>query len=630
MLQNLPREIYFSDGVRVSKNKLLNSQPEFAIFEDVLNPTQKNSYYFSEVVAEVIVYNPAEFASGLAKIEQLRQTGLYLAGYIAYSASSAVYVQLDLRVENWQPLLHFVAYKKLQKFASQNLAQLYPEFLNLQSKLNFEYLELNSNYAEYLTKFEQVQRHLVAGDSYQLNLTLPVNLSLNNSDLFALYYQLSRSHPVAYASYLPFSPQCVLSISPELFFKKSAASIVVRPMKGTMPRGVSQFEDELNAEFLAHDDKNRAENLIIVDLLRNDLAKFCMSSSVKTTELFAVEKFRSLFQMTSKIKASLAELTPLATIIQGLFPCGSITGAPKLRTLQLIEQIEGYSRGIYSGAIGYILPNNDMQFSVAIRTLSANAQVPEQLKLGVGGGITVQSEPLLEWAEIATKLAFVRKFYTPNFNLIESFLVVNSVIVNYAAHLRRLKDSIEKLSFNAELAKIEQSLINYVLKFCLADKRYKLRLELSFSGEFKLEQSVIGKNPDLIKVALHQSQINTQHGLFRHKTDSHLTRGLYTQIDQNHKPAAIDELIFINQDGWVSESRYHNVIIEYQGVLMTPPVAQGLLPGIYRQQMLDKHELIEQAISAAMLQQATAIYLCNAVRGLIKCQLLEKESEQCS
>ena len=132
----------------MSENKLLNSQPEFAIFEDVLNPTQENSYYFSEVVAEVIVYNPAEFASSLAKIEQLRQTGLYLAGYIAYSASSAIYVQLDLRADNRQPLLHFVGYKNLQKFASQDLAQLHPELLNPQSELNFEYLELNSNYAE--------------------------------------------------------------------------------------------------------------------------------------------------------------------------------------------------------------------------------------------------------------------------------------------------------------------------------------------------------------------------------------------------------------------------------------------------------------------------------------------------
>lgn len=598
---------------------------KFAIFEDCLQPEQEFSYYFSDPIAEVVIYQGSDFAAGLVEIEQLRKSGLYLAGYIAYTATDALYDKLRLSVDNEQPLLHFVAYKTAQKFASQNLEQLYPEILHNNSKWSFNYFELKSNYVEYLTKFNQVQQHLIAGNSYQLNLTLPLDLSTNHSDLFAIYYQLSRSHPVAYSSYLPFAPQSLISISPELFFKKNVNQIFVRPMKGTMPRGATESEDLANAEFLAQDAKNRAENLIIADLLRNDLAKFCVGSSVKASDLFAIEKFQSLFQMTSKIQAEVPTTISFAEIISGLFPCGSITGAPKLRTMQLIEQIEGYSRGAYSGAIGYILPNNDMQFSVAIRTLSADNKKPQQFKLGVGGGITVKSDPVEEWAEIGTKLSFIRRFYRPSFNLIESFLVSDGIIVNLADHLQRLNNSAQKLGFKCMPTKIQLNLIDYVVKYCKPNERSKLRLELNFAGEVKIEHVAIGENPDLLRVAIHHAAIDTQHGLFLHKTDSSLTRGLYTQIDQKYKPRSVDELIFVNQNGFVTESRYHNLIIDYNGTLITPPVAHGLLPGIYRQKMLGIGNLTEQDITPAMITRARTVYLCNDVRGLIKCQLLVNE-----
>lgn len=598
---------------------------KFAIFEDCLQPEQECSYYFSDPIAEVVIYQGSDFAAGLSQIEQLRQSGLYLAGYVAYTAVCALYDKLQLDIDNEQPLLHFVAYKTAQKFASQNLGQLHPELLQNNSELDFNYFELKSNYAEYLAKFNQVQQHLVAGDSYQLNLTLPLNLSTNNPNLFVSYYQLSRSHPVSYASYLPFAPQSLISISPELFFKKIANQIFVRPMKGTMSRGSTEAEDLANAEFLAHDAKNRAENLIIVDLLRNDLAKFCVGSSVKASDLFAIEKFQSLFQMTSKIQAEVLATISFAEIISGLFPCGSITGAPKLRTMQLIKQIEEYSRGAYSGAIGYILPNNDMQFSVAIRTLSANCKNPQQLELGVGGGITIKSDPAEEWAEIATKLSFIRRFYRPSFNLIESFLVADGIIVNLADHLQRLNNSAQNLGFKCMSTKIQLNLIDYVVKYCKPTERSKLRLELNFAGEVKIEHVTIGENPDLLRVAIHHVAIDTQHGLFLHKTDSSLTRGLYTQIDQKYKPRSVDELIFVNQNGFVTESRYHNLIIDYNGTLITPPVAHGLLPGIYRRKMLKIGNLTEQSITPIMLEQAYAVYLCNDVRGLVKCQLVTNE-----
>lgn len=598
---------------------------KFAIFEDCLNSEQSKSYYFSNPVEEVLVYESDSFATGLDKINQLRQAGLYLAGYIAYNAADALYDKLSLNHDINEPLLHFIAYKTAQRFASKDLSQLLPDLLQTNAELNFDYFELSSDYIEYVTKFDQVQQHLIAGDSYQLNLTLPLTLHLDKTDLFGLYYQLSRSHPVAYASYLPFQPKSLISISPELFFRKVGNKILVQPMKGTMPRGKSEIEDIANAEFLVNDAKNRAENLIIVDLLRNDLAKFCVPSSVKTSELFVVEKFHSLFQMTSKIEADLPAKITFTDIVSGLFPCGSITGAPKLRTMQLIEHIEGYSRGLYSGAIGYILPNNDMQFNVAIRTLNAGVENLQQMQLGVGGGITVKSDPLEEWNEIATKLGFIRKFYHPSFKLIESFLIVNGVMINLDAHLLRLNSSAQKLGFSCEVTQIRHDLIDYVSRNSLVNERYKLRMELDFNGNCKIEHALIGENPTLLRVAIHSHKINTQHGLFLHKTDSAITRGVYTQIDQECKPELVDELIFVNQDGFLTESRYHNLIVEYKGSLITPPLSHGLLPGIYRQQMLANGKLFEQAIKPEMLGRADEIYLCNDVRGLIKCQLVPNE-----
>ncbi|TXI99346.1 MAG: chloroperoxidase, partial [Neisseriales bacterium] len=308
---------------------------KFAIFEDCINHTQATSYYFSDPRAEIIAHSQHEFDIALEQIEHYRTQGFYIAGYISYHAASAIYSKLKLKPST-QPLLHFVAFAHAQKFAAQDLIQLRPELIQDNPLIKFNYLELTSDYNEYQQKFEQVQQQLQLGNTYQLNLTAPLNISTQETvNPLNLYYQLSRSHPVRYAAYLPFGSTTTISISPELFFKKVDSTISVRPMKGTIQRGNTPQEDKIKRNFLSSDAKNRAENLIIVDLLRNDLAKFCHTSSVKVPTLFAIEEYQSLFQMTSSIEGTIDNATHFATIIKGLFPCGSITGAPKLRTMQL-------------------------------------------------------------------------------------------------------------------------------------------------------------------------------------------------------------------------------------------------------------------------------------------------------
>jgi para-aminobenzoate synthetase/4-amino-4-deoxychorismate lyase len=341
--------------------------------------------------------------------------------------------------------------------------------------------------------------------------------------------------------------------------------------------------------------------------------------------LFAIEEYQSVFQMTSSIKGTIDNTTDFTTIIKGLFPCGSITGAPKLRTMQLIEQIENYPRDVYTGAIGYILPNNDMQFNVAIRTLNSEPVHQQHFKMGVGGGVTVQSTALEEWQEIITKLRFIRKFYQPEFNLIESCLIKSGIIINLEEHLARLKSSADKLIFNCDLEKIRRLIQEYTNLNISIDKRYKLRVELNYLGAVKIEHSIIGDNPEFLNIMLSPVKIDSSHGLFCHKSDSNLSRGLYTQLDRDYKPSGIDELIFINQNGIITEARYHNVIIKYRESLLTSPTNQGLLGGIYRANLLRAGKISEQAISEQMLYDADEVYLCNDVRGMIRCNLVRRE-----
>ncbi|RTL12400.1 MAG: aminodeoxychorismate synthase component I [Neisseriaceae bacterium] len=594
---------------------------KFAIFEDCINHTQATSYYFSGYHAEIIAHTSHEFDATLKQIEHYQADGFYLAGYVSYHAANSIYPKLTLK-PSATPLLHFMVFTQAQQFAAQDLIQLRPELSQDTPLLKFNYLELNSDYDGYQQKFEQVQQQLKSGNTYQLNLTTPINISIKERvNPLNLYYQLSRSHPVTYAAYLPFDNTTIMSISPELFFKKTASTISVRPMKGTAPRGNTIQEDNQNREFLQNDNKNRAENLIIVDLLRNDLAKFCQTGSIEVPALFAIEKYQSVFQMTSSIQGTIENTTDFATILKGLFPCGSITGAPKLRTMQLIEQIENYPRDIYTGAIGYILPNNDMQFNVAIRTLKM-ANNTQQITMGVGGGITIQSQAKEEWQEITTKLRFVRKFYQPDFKLIESFLVKDYLVINLTEHLKRLQSSADKLIFKCNIEVIKNELLSYTASNILTEASYKLRLELDYCGEIKIEHSLIAKNPEALTVMLSPVKIDSSHGLFCHKTDSAVTRGVYTQIDQEHKPQGVDELIFVNQDSIITEARYHNVIIEYHHELLTSPINQGLLGGIYRANLVHEGKIKELPITKQMLDEATAIYLCNDVRGMIRCNLI--------
>ncbi len=587
---------------------------KFAIFENTLS-NNNESLLFHDLEATVNAYNDIELINLYNQLTNYSNDGLYAIGYFSYNIS--------INTESHKPLASFQIYKSLLKCNHNELINTLNQLsINhaLNNDISLDNIECEIDYDDYQHMFTEVFNNLLLGNSYQINLTNRFKFDLQNIDSFSLYYKLSRSNPVKYTSYIQFDNLDIISISPELFFQKDNNLIITRPMKGTINSGINSAEKEENKKILLNDEKNRAENLIIVDLMRNDLAKIAKTGTVKVNKLFDIEEYNTVLQMTSEIQSKIEPSIQLKDIISALFPCGSITGAPKKKTIELIDEIEKSSRDVYTGNIGYILPNNDMMFNVAIRTITKYHD-EEFAQFGAGGGITIQSNSLDEWQEIKTKTKFITNLYKPRFSIVESMLFKNNNIQNIEKHLTRLKNTADHLLFECNFEQINNRVLQYVKDEKLSDT-CKLRLELDYQHNLLIEHSTIAKAKQPIRIGLLKHKINTSHFMFKYKTTSPLTRGLYTELHNKYTNDEVDEIIFVNQNNQITESRFFNVIIEYQGKLITPPTHCGLLPGIFRQTMIDNNELVEEVITQDMLKSATKIYLCNDVRGLIECAFI--------
>jgi len=371
----------------------------FILFENRrLLDTPYAGLLFSEPLAEVVCWHAATLDASLARVDVLRRQGYYLAGYLSYEAGYALRGLTALsKEEHAFPLLHFFAFKSPQKLTALDINQQWGD-----SEFLIDNLKLNMSAAAYGKAFKQIKQHIRRGDTYQVNLTAKYKFNIKGS-VKALYQQLRTRQKVAYSAFMHMPEYDILSLSPELFFSKINTTMRVKPMKGTMPRAVDAARDVANREFLKTDPKSMAENTMIVDLLRNDLSAISKPGSVQVSRLLEVESFETVHQMTSCIQSEVERDLPFATIMQHLFPCGSITGAPKRRTMEIIRDLEYEPRHIYTGAIGYITPENNMCFNVPIRTLLCRGSEGE---LGVGGGIVHDSTEQAEFEELQLKARF--------------------------------------------------------------------------------------------------------------------------------------------------------------------------------------------------------------------------------
>jgi para-aminobenzoate synthetase/4-amino-4-deoxychorismate lyase len=454
--------------------------------------------------------------------------------------------------------------------------------------------------AEYEAAMAAVKAHILAGDIYQANLTFAADVPIAGHPI-ALYAALRERAGAGHGALVFTGTHWLVSLSPELFFTLEGGKVTTRPMKGTAP-------PDADPEAFRADPKQRAENLMIVDLLRNDLSRLARPGSVKVPALFEVETYPTLLQLTSTITAELEEGRDAIDLLKAIYPCGSITGAPKIRAMEIIDALEASPRGPYCGAIGRLAPDGSAAFNVAIRTLTLRAGATIA-RLGLGSGIVADSEAGAEWRECLVKGKFVET--QRRFDLIETmrFDPLEGV-VELERHLARMRASAEALDFPFDRHEARNELQAATFRAGPS----KVRLLLSRSGSFAIELRPLAPPPEEpVEVALAPLPVDAEDFRLRHKTSD---RAFY---DEAREAAGTFELIFRDSEGFLTEGTFTNIFVARGGRLVTPPLARGLLPGVLRAKLLEEGRAVEGELRPDDLAQG--FLLGNSVRGLVPARL---------
>ncbi len=454
--------------------------------------------------------------------------------------------------------------------------------------------------AEYETALAAVKAHILAGDIYQANLTFAADVPVAGHPL-ALYAALRARARAGHGALVFTGSHWLLSLSPELFFTLEGGTVTTRPMKGTAP-------PDADPEAFRADPKQRAENLMIVDLLRNDLSRVARTGSVKVPALFEVETYPTLLQLTSTVTAQLEDGKDAIDLLNAIYPCGSITGAPKIRAMQIIDALEASPRGAYCGAIGRLAPDGSAAFNVAIRTLTLRAGAGTA-RLGLGSGIVADSEADAEWRECLVKGRFVET--QRRFDLIETMRFdPHDGVIGLDRHLARMRASAEALDFRFDRHEARNEL--QAATFRAGPSR--VRLLLSRSGVFAIELRPLAPPPEApVAVALAPRPVDAGDFRLRHKTSD---RAFY---DEARVAAGAFELVFHDEQGFLTEGSFTSIFVERNGRLVTPPLSRGLLAGVLRATLLDEGRAVEGDLRPADL--ADGFFLGNAVRGLVPARL---------
>ncbi len=581
--------------------------PGTVLLHDNLNP-HGQSHLFADPIEVLVAYDAVTALGALARLERARSEGLWAAGYLSYELGFLFEERLAklLPSRSDMPLLWFGLYGGPQDFVG----------LPDTEDGSVENLAPQTSFTDYAAAFDRVKNYIAAGDTYQVNLTFKAGFTLKGSPL-GLYRRLAQSQKTAYGAFINAGDHFVLSRSPELFVSGTGDTLFARPMKGTMPRAPLASQDAADRTALAADEKNRAENLMIVDLLRNDLGRIAEVGSVKVTDLFTVETYSTLHTMTSGITATRRPDVGMPEVIKNLFPCGSITGAPKLRAMEIIREVESGPRGLYTGSIGYIAPNGDFAFNVAIRTAIIDAA--GNGTIGIGGGIVADSEAQSEYSEALLKLRFLSD-PTPPVTLIETLKwSPEEGFVLLGRHIARLLSSAAYFGLPADGADATTRL--------LAESQawtgpMRVRLTLSDAG-IEITAVPLPPNPEKFRFLVAGESLQSSSVWLAHKTTN---RAFYDQprITAQEK-YGVDEIVFCNERGEMTEGSITNLFIQRGEKLLTPALTSGLLPGTLRAELIETGRAEEAILTLADLQSADAVFLGNSVRGLIRAELFEPE-----
>ena len=567
---------------------------------------------------EIIVAEaPEEVEGAFARLEAARKAGLYAAGFFSFELGYVLEPRLAplLPAERKVPLLWFGIYEAPKLLTEAEV----DHWLSSHTKSgSYQFSNVSRAWSkeEYVARFERVQEKIRAGDIYQLNLTFKARFRLSGSPL-TFYRDLRQRQRVAYGGIVDTGEVTVLTASPELFVEMKGRTIETRPMKGTSPRGGTPEADAQARHVLATDVKQRAENLMIVDLMRNDIGRMAEIGSVHVTDLFTVETYRTLHQMTSGVRATLLDGVTLHDLWRAIFPPGSVIGAPKIRAQELIAEYETEPRGVYCGAIGSIAPDGQALFNVAIRSPIIFRDGSGEM--GIGSGVVYDSVGAKEYDECLLKMKFLTD-PPKTFELIETLLWERDKgFWLIERHFERLAASARYFSFKFDEAAARTALEREAASAGREQPRLRVRLLLAEDGRVTVTSAAMpASGPDAVmRYVVSPTRLDSSDAFLFHKTTR---RELYDQEWKHYSDTVgADEVVYLNERGELAEGSRTNIFVDRgDGVLVTPPLPAGLLPGVLRAELLATGRAVEGILSLEDLGGAKAVYLGNSVRGLLK------------
>ena len=557
-------------------------------------------------------------------LDQARREGLFPCGYVAYEAGYFVADGPRFTMHKARrgalPLVSMQAFARRARLDRSAVDALL-EALSGGAPCAVHDVRLSQDRAAYGADIDRILDYIRAGDTYQVNYTLKARFAFAGPPA-ALYRELRRHQAVEFGALLSFPEARVLSLSPELFLRKEGTTLVSKPMKGTARRGATPGEDEAIRAALRSDPKTLSENLMIVDLIRNDLGRLADPGTVTTRDLFEIQTFETVHQMVSTVEARVDRELPVGTALRHLLPCGSITGAPKVRTMEIIEALEAEPRGVYCGAIGHVAPDGDFAFNVPIRTVVSTTD--GRGELGIGSGIVAEADAGAEFDECLLKAQFLGAVNAA-FQIIETMRLEPGAALpeRFDRHLARMAASASAFGFAFDAERMTANVRGASGLFAPAQDAkpmpQRVRALLFHDGRFEVTAQPIA-TPERAPspwVAWSAQRIDSASIFQRHKTT---VRALYDRAFDEASAGGAYDVLFLNERGEVAESSRHNVFIERGGVLLTPPLASGALPGLARAALLERSS---QAAREAVLRVedvmgADRVLLSNAVRGLVQ------------
>ncbi len=544
---------------------------------------------------------PQDVRAALDEVRQAVGAGGYAAGYVGYEAAGG----LDLAMRTHLPvpglpLLWFGIYEGFTPIAQLPACE--------PGDLFTEPWQPSITQGEYNDAIAAIKERIRQGDTYQVNFTLRLRNRFDG-DPWKLFLRLQGAQQAHYGAFVRLGRHSICSASPELFFALDEGKVTCKPMKGTFKRGLTNVEDLQRSAWLHHSEKNRAENVMIVDMIRNDLGMVAEVGSVQVEELFTVEKYPTVHQMTSTVVARTS--CDALEILARMFPCASITGAPKVKTMEIIAGLELMPRGVYTGSIGYVAPRGPSQFNVAIRTVVVDSEA-HTAEYGVGGGIVWDSEAADEYAECQTKAAILAR-PPQTFDLLETMLwdpVDGMYLLD--AHVHRLADSAQYFGIPVSAQALLDSLRSYTP--AQPGARRVLRVTLSRSSRLRIEEHDI-KPVKGGRVALASQALPAVVPNLFHKTTE---RQFYAGIKASH--TELQDVVLWTDQGQVTESTIANVVVRIGDAWVTPTASVGLLPGVFRAHLLATGIAREGDVSKSDLLAAEDVFLINSVRGWMRLQ----------